>query len=621
MSRKKISYIFLSLVLAATGLFSFVPLAFAKPSLSQATNYVIQLNSDNSFALTILGLTNIHSRFEFNTDAEFQNVYTFSSSQTLPDLRSQLGGKFNYLEIDQTLELDRTEARISVSTNDPGFTSSEFNIDKQWGLPKAQFTKAWAKYKGDKDVVVAIIDTGIDATHEDLQGQNFVEGYNIESDKPIELNTNSDSNGHGTLVAGIVGAVANNRRGITGGAWKVTLMPVRALDAYGSGSSAEISEAIVWAADHGASIINMSLGGVGFAHDTTLTKAISYAFRKDVVMIAAAGNDVAINGGNMNDNPVFPVCADNGENMIIGVTATDSSDVKPNFANFGQNCVDVSAPGRRILSTINRHPVTKQRAPDSYAYASGTSMAVPFVTAQAVLLRAAFPEANNRQIRDRIISTADNIDSLNKIQCAEGSCAGLLGSGRINVYKSLATEIDPLIDEGDVVKLNTTGQLFYINGAKRHAIFPFVYNQRFASTLPKVVTQGELDLFPEGSLAEPLDGTLIKSNTDSVVYYMSEGLKLPVTGQMFKLHGFSYDQVNTLSLVEVNSWITASFLAPPEGSLVRSTNFPTVYWVVSGVLHPINHEFYINRGLNIFPLIYVPDNDLKGFSKGEPYIL
>ena len=621
MFRTKFSYIFLSLAIAATGLFPVAPSALAQSGVDKSMSYVVQLKADDYSSIVNLGATNLERRFEFSTDQEFQHVYTFSSQLTLAELRAQLSGQFNYLETDSHLELDRTEARISVSTNDPGFTSSEFNIDKQWGLPKATFTKAWAKYKGSEDVVVAIIDTGVDATHEDLESQNFIEGYNIESGKPIAVGTNSDSNGHGTLVAGIIGAVANNRQGIAGGAWKVTIMPVRALDAYGSGSSSEVSEAIVWAAEHGASIINMSLGGIGFSHDTTLTKAISFAFRKDVVMVAAAGNDVAINGGNMNDNPVFPVCADNGENMIIGVTATDSKDVKPPFANFGQNCVDVSAPGRRILSTINRHPVTKERAPDSYAYASGTSMAVPFVTAQAVLLRAAFPEANNRQIRDRIISTADNIDSLNTTQCAEGSCNGLLGSGRINVYKSLATEIDPVIKEGDVVKHNTTGQLFYINGAKRHAIFPFVFNQRFVNILPKVVTQSDLNLFPEGALAEPLDGTLIKSNTDSTVYYMSEGLKLPVTGQMFKLHGFSSEKVNTLSLGEVNSWITASFLAPPEGSLVRSINFPTVYWVVSGVMHPINNEFFISRGLNIFPLIYVPDNDLKGFSKGEPYIL
>ncbi len=612
--------IFFSIVIVISG---FVPAtSFASTAeLGVVKKYIIQLKNSESSMLTAVNATNIKQLFDFSNNSEFQNVYKFDSSLSLPEMSRILFGQYIYLEQEQRFTLERNEISAAVVPHDPGFTSSEDNTDKQWGLPKAQFLKAWDKTKGSTDVVVAIIDTGIDATHEDLDSQEFVDGYNIEADKPISAEVNSDSNGHGTLIAGIIGAVPNNGRGIVGGAWRVTLMPIRALDAYGSGSSAEISEAIVWAADHGASIINMSLGGMGFAHDNTLSNAISYAFRKDIVMVAAAGNDVAVNGGNMNDNPVFPVCADNGENMIIGVTATDNKDMKPNFANFGKNCVDVSAPGRRILSTINRDPATKERSPDSYAYASGTSMAVPFVTAQAVLLRAKFPHATNRQIRDRIIATADKIDALNPIQCADSSCEGLLGSGRINVFKSLETEIAPAIEEGDVVKLQTTGQLFYINGAKRHAIFPFVLNQRFVHVLPTTVTEAELATFPEGSYAEPLDGTLIKSNTDSTVYYMSDGLKLPVTAQMFELHKFSLANVQTLSLGEINSWITASFLPPPDGTLVRGVNSKTVYWVVGGVLHPINHNYYINRGLEIFPLIYVPDNDLKGFSQGESYIL
>ncbi len=217
MFRTKFSYIFLSLAIAATGLFPVAPSAFAQSGAGMPVSYVIQLKADDYSTIVNLGVTNLERRFEFSTDSEFQHVYTFSSQLTLAELRAQLSGQFNYLETDSHLELDRTEARISVSTNDPGFTSSEFNIDKQWGLPKATFTKAWAKYKGSEDVVVAIIDTGVDATHEDLENQNFIEGYNIESGKAIAVGTNSDSNGHGTLVAGIIGAVANNRQGIAGG--------------------------------------------------------------------------------------------------------------------------------------------------------------------------------------------------------------------------------------------------------------------------------------------------------------------------------------------------------------------------------------------------------------------
>jgi predicted DNA-binding protein (UPF0251 family) len=426
--------------------------------------------------------------------------------------------------------------------------------------------------------------------------------------------------GHGTIVSGIIGAVANNGRGIAGTNWQVTMLPVRALDQNGSGNSADIAEAIVWAADQGANIINLSVGGFGFGHDTTLANSITHAFEKDVVIVAAAGNDVAVTGGDLDVEPVFPICDDNGQNMIIGVAASDVNDVKPGFSNFGKTCVDVTAPGRRILSTINHDPISKAAIPNAYAYASGTSMAVPFVVGQAALLKALYPNANNKQIRDRIITTADNIDALNLTQCSGGPCKGKLGAGRINVAKSIEQQIYTFGD-GDVVKVLESGQQFYINGGRRHAITQFVLTQRFSGkpqqSVPSIVS---LEAYPEGNFAEPLDGTLIKQNQDATVYYMDKGLKLPVTYQVFQQRGFSFSNVVSLSNEEVSSWLTGSFLTPPDGSLVRTSGNQTVYWVVSGVLHPINFKFYIEQGLNIFPVVYISDVDLKGFSKGEAFV-
>lgn len=609
-----------SVLIALTIAAGFPVAVFARaPKLASPQAYLIKQHSSDTTKLESVA-ENIASRFDFSTDPNFTNVYSFHSQYGLADLRSILAGSYDYIEIDSTYTAKTATERVSLP-RDPGFTTNGQNTDKQWGLPKAEFVDAWKKTTGSETVVVAVIDTGIDATHEDLSRQAFVTGYNVDTKQEINGRFNSDGNGHGTLIAGIIGAEAKNGRGVVGGAWDVALMPIKALNDDGSGSSSDVSEALVWAADHGASVINMSFGGLGFAHDKTLANAVSYAFNKNAVLIAAAGNDVAINGGNMNDNPVFPICTDNGENMIIGVTATDFNDLKPAFANYGKNCVDVSAPGRRILSTINHDPVTRQPSPDSYAFASGTSMAVPFVAAQAVLIKSLYPQATNKQIRDRIISTTDSIDKYNLSQCGDASCRGLLGSGRINVKSSLEEDIKPLIAEGDVVKLNTTGELFYINGAKRHAIFPFVYNQRFSKVSPKTVSMADLQTFPEGGFAEPLDGTLIKSNINPTVYYMANGVKQPVTGQVFALYGFSFNNVNVLSTLEVDSWIMASLLPPPDGSLIRSARHPTVYWVVAGVLHPVNDGFYKSRGLNIFPLIYVSDEDLKGFSKGEAYIL
>jgi hypothetical protein len=398
------------------------------------------------------------------------------------------------------------------------------------------------------------------------------------------------------------------------------MMPLKALDRNGSGNSADISEAIVWASDNGAHIINLSVGGIGFGHDKTLANSVTHAFEKDVVIVAAAGNDVAITGGDLDVDPVFPICDDNGQNMVIGVAASDVNDLKPGFSNFGRSCVDVVAPGRRILSLVNRDPVSQAPASNAYAYASGTSMSVPFVVGQAALLKSLYPHATNKQIRDRIIATADNIDSLNLTQCNGEPCTGRLGAGRINVAKSLEQQLYTFSD-GDVVGIISTNQLYYINGGRRHLIVPFVFNQRFSATPQKTVPDiGALDAFPEGSFAEPKDGTLIKQDGNQTVYAMQKGLKLPVTYQVFLLRGYKFTDVVSLPVFEINSWITGSFLAPPEGTLVRTGGNPTVYWVVDDVLHPINFGFYQQQGLNVFPVVYISDVDLKGFSKGEAYI-
>jgi subtilisin family serine protease len=374
-------------------------------------SFIIKLKSDELSALSSFS-DKVEQKFTFSSNPQFQNVYSFSSNLSLSKIKEKLAGSFDYVEQDQIL---KTHAQITP--NDPGFTLNPLNIDKQWGLAKTGFPEVWDKEKGSSKTIVAVIDTGIDQTHEDFAGVKFVTGFNTLTRNIIVSGTNSDDNGHGTLVTGIIGASPNNGIGVAGTNWQISLMPVKALDELGSGSSSSVSEAIVWAADQGAQIINLSLGGIGFGHDTTLANAISYAFRKDVVIVAAAGNDVAITGGNLDLEPVFPICDDNGENMIIGVLATDFNDQKPSFSNFGKACIDVAAPGRRILSTINHDPLSGAIRPDDYAYASGTSMAVPFVVGQAALLKSKFPGATNKQIRDRILASADPIDSLNLSQC------------------------------------------------------------------------------------------------------------------------------------------------------------------------------------------------------------
>lgn len=515
---------------------------------------------------------------------------------------------------------DLLTAQSAPEPNDPGFTTNVKNIDRQWGLAKVNFIDAWSQTVGSDSVTVAVIDTGVDFMHEDLKNVTQVSGYNFITNKDIAVGSDSDDNGHGTLVAGVIGATPNNGIGVVGASWRVTLMPLKALDAAGNGSADAVARAIIWATDHKATIINLSLGGVGFGQDAVLSDAVSYAFNHNVVIVAAAGNDTAPSGGDLDANPVFPICDDNGQNMIIGVTAVDANDQKPQFANFGKNCVDVAAPGKRILSTIGRDPLTRAKAANSYAYASGTSLAAPFVSGQAALLRALYPSATNRQIRDRIISTADPIDFLNPMQC-NGPCAGRLGSGRINLTASLATQIVPeIVSEGTLVQSIETGELFYINGGKRLHVGSFVQGQRFNFVQPKRVYAYQLADFPLGQFATPVDGTMVKRVGDPTVYWIANGLKLPITYPVFVQRGLRFDRVITLDEQEISSWLVGKALPPVDGSLVRGTAGKTVYWVVGGVLHPISNSFYKNRGLSVFPIVYMNDAEVKLFPRGEPYL-
>ncbi len=615
MKYNALSTFFLGAIIAA-GISGVLPITVQARELA-VTQYIAQLRDDNTRLLSGIA-SDIAPVFQAATQLSLQHVYSFQATQSLPELQQSLAGAVQYVEIDAPVQTATTS--INIIPDDPGFSDDELNIDRQWGLHKAHFPEAWELTKGSRDVIVAVIDTGIDMTHEDFDDTHFTTGYNVQTGKTIRTGSNSDDNGHGTLIAGVIGASTDNGAGIAGSNWDVTLMPIKALNERGAGSSSQIAEGIVWAADHDADVINLSLGGIGFAHDSTLANAITYAFNKNVVIVAAAGNDVAITGGNLDVEPVFPICDDNGKNMIIGVTATDVNDLKPNFANFGKACVDVSAPGKRILSTINHDPASGAEAPDSYAYASGTSLAVPYVSGQAALLKALYPQASNRQIRDRIIATADTIDNLNLSQCADGSCKGLLGGGRINAAESLK-ESFVTIEDRDFVRVSGTDLYYYINGGKRQPVSAFVQNQRFANIAPKIVTSTELEEFSEGSYAEPNDGTLVKIPNEGTVYYLSKGLKLPITYQVFLMRGLQFEDVVTLPNTEVNSWITGSFLTPPEGSLVRTGKNPTLYWTLAGVLHPINYDYWIDRGLNIFPVVIVPDGDMQKFPKGDPFIL
>lgn len=243
---------------------------------------------------------------------------------------------------------------------------------EQWGLARTQLPQAWALAKGG-GVTVAVVDTGVDLDHPDLKaklvpGRDFVDGDNVPRDE----------NGHGTHVAGIAAAATFNGIGVAGSAPEAKIMPVRVLDAAGNGDENAIADGIVWAAENGARVVNLSLGEAGFASRLSkggpLNAAIRRAASLGAVVVAAAGNEGT---RKRNYRVAVPV-------TVVG--AVTESGAAAEFSNSGDSR-SVVAPGKGILSTIPTYATTLFKNPGSgYDRLDGTSMAAPFVSGLAAVL-------------------------------------------------------------------------------------------------------------------------------------------------------------------------------------------------------------------------------------------
>ncbi|HYV33259.1 MAG TPA: hypothetical protein VE973_00210, partial [Candidatus Limnocylindria bacterium] len=169
----------LLLVFIAAQVLVFVPPVFAAAADSSTNAYIVQLNNPQNFGQLVTVGSNIKHLFLGSQSPLFKNVYSFESNKTILQLKSFLAGNYIYLEQQKALQA------ANVSVNDPGFTANPQNIDKQWGLAKAGFAQAWDKSMGSKTNIVALIDTGVDFTHEDLKNINVVEGFDFFSQQPI----------------------------------------------------------------------------------------------------------------------------------------------------------------------------------------------------------------------------------------------------------------------------------------------------------------------------------------------------------------------------------------------------------------------------------------------------
>jgi serine protease len=308
-------------------------------------------------------------------------------------------------------------------------------IGSQYYLSNIKAYEAWAVEQGDTNMVIAVIDTGIDLQHPDLIA-NIAYNYNdpkngkdsdndgyIDNFHGWDLGENDNNpqynvNAHGVHVAGIAGASTNNGTGMAGVGFNSRILPLKISDS--DGRLVRSYEAIVYAADQGAKVINCSWGGAmspgQFGQDI-----VNYAvLNRDAVVVASAGNS-------NNQVRIFPASYVNA----ISVAATTIDDHKWSGSSYGR-LVDISAPGANIFSTWPN---------GSYIPSSGTSMAAPVVSGAAALLRAHFPHYNALQIAAQLKVTADNIDAIPE----NVPYAGLMGTGRLNIHRALTETHHPYL--------------------------------------------------------------------------------------------------------------------------------------------------------------------------------
>lgn len=235
----------------------------------------------------------------------------------------------------------------------------------QYYLNNIRAPQGWDYTTGSPAVIIAVLDTGVDLSHPDLSSK-LTAGYDFVQKDAIP----QDEHGHGTHVAGIAAAATNNGAGVAGVSWGAEIMPLRVLDAYGNGSYANAAEAIRYAADHGARVINMSIGGSSYSE--VLEDAVNYAAEMGVILVAATGNSGS-------STVLYPARF----GPVVAVGATDAANVRASFSNSGSS-IDVMAPGVSIFSTYPG---------GQYRFNTGTSMATPMVAGFAALL-ASLPGMN-----------------------------------------------------------------------------------------------------------------------------------------------------------------------------------------------------------------------------------
>ncbi|MGC9316485.1 MAG: S8 family serine peptidase [Armatimonadota bacterium] len=402
----------------------------------------------------------------------------------------------------------------------PALIPDDPKYPEQWHLPQIRAPEAWDVSRGSADVVIGIVDTGVDIDHPELASKIFVNraevpdngvdddangfvddvnGWDFENDtnnpNPEPDGVDDDSNGdvddqvnHGTLVAGLAAAVGNNGFGVAGVDWRVRILPVQVFPDDGGTSVSQVIEGIDYAIEMGVDIINLSVGG---EYAQSFTPAITRAYEAGILVVAAAGNA----GRELTDSQSTwesPVCNDGPGlgigNYVLGVGSTDRNDLRASFSNYDGSSaatfVDCMAPGEGLLGTGYYDPGFSKFS-TYYDTNSGTSFSVALASGLAALIKARNPGFGPDQLIMAVRDSCDDIDALNP------GFAGKLGAGRINCARALGVQLVPRPPR-DLTAFDTPGdqggsislewQLSLDDGAGSDTVTEYIVLRREGST-------------------------------------------------------------------------------------------------------------------------------------------
>ena len=501
-------------------------------------------------------------------------------------------------------DINTVESTIALaSTNEPHVLYAEPDylvqilnvpddprIDDQWSVTGIGWTDAtyaadlniiagWDIETGNRNTTVAVLDTGVDYSHQDLAGNIWMNPGEVGVDSQgndktrngidddenglvddvygwdfyNDDNVPTDDNRHGTHVAGIIGAVGNNQTGITGVCWNTSLVPVKFLSSGGIGATSDAIEAIHYCIAIGVDIINNSWGGSDYSY--ALNDALESANRAECTIVAAAGND----GQNINEQSIYPASYDLPN--IITVAATDESDTLAWFSNYGSKVVDLTAPGVRILSTFPNN---------TYGYLEGTSMAAPHVSGTFALLRSRYPDMETPELISRLLASTDTRSSLED-KCSSG--------GRLNVYRAL---------DGDPVA-NFNFQVDY-------------------GVTPAVVTFSNSSVGPVNSLLWDFgDGTTISTTDNPTHIYEEYGVydvTLTIEGNFGTKH-----KTRTISIVPNYDVVEIPFAWTDTLDMTELTGLGN-----NGVSSKVDLSFEFQFYGQTYTSVFIGSNGLLGFS-------